>query len=502
MPQENQSLQGGARDFWAEVARNFVDLEGDDKITFTDFIAGLSSFSHGTKEDKLEWMFRLYDADSNGVLDRQEIVSLMKGVLRAQNDSGKEWSLKAIEQKAGELFKKMDADKNGSVDKAEFVAIASQDEALSNALAVNISHSTKIEATKNDFSTFDNQVAGHSKGDAAMLKDPTGRTIMKPLADAEFDFYVHVQKNAPEHKAVFPEFNGRKAVELADGVLHYILLEDLTHGLNQPSIMDLKIGFRGHDDHAKTMKMVQQIALCSVTTSSSLGFRLCGMRYYDDSNQVVIRGKPWGAKLKKETMSQALMDFVTHHGHIRFDVVSAFLSAIEPIVRFFNTQKMYKFYSSSILFVYDADSPVGNPTVRVKLVDFAHTFPQSEKSGKASLDTNFLQALSNLTQMWTDIESFGVEIWENQRFSKSEKLFGSKFLGLVGDRAGFTNKSGKTALRFTNPSDWVVDKTSCSDSDGWWYAPSWTAKAWGDKNAKSRVRRRRWVKKSQTPRGK
>lgn len=59
-------------------------------------------------------------------------------------------------------------------------------------------------------------------------------------------------------------------------------MEDLTFGLTRPCIMDLKMGFRGHDDNAKTLKVVQQVALCTFTTTSSLGFRLCGMRYFDD----------------------------------------------------------------------------------------------------------------------------------------------------------------------------------------------------------------------------
>lgn len=59
---------------------------------------------------------------------------------------------------------------------------------------------------------------------------------------------------------VFPGFFGRKAVTAADGtVSHYLVLEDLTSGLKKANIMDLKIGFRGHDDQARGMKIVQQV---------------------------------------------------------------------------------------------------------------------------------------------------------------------------------------------------------------------------------------------------
>lgn len=39
-------------------------------------------------------------------------------------------------------------------------------------------------------------MAGHSTGGMAMLS--TGNTIMKPMSEAEFEFYVHAQKNVPE----------------------------------------------------------------------------------------------------------------------------------------------------------------------------------------------------------------------------------------------------------------------------------------------------------------
>jgi hypothetical protein len=325
------------------------------------------------------------------------------------------------------------------------------------------------------------------------------------MAEAEFDFYVHAQKHAKEHASVFPHFVGRKAVETETGVQQYIILEDLTSGLEKPSIVDLKIGFRGHDDHAKTLKVVQQIALCTVTTSSSLGFRLCGMRYNDDLGKVVSHGKPWGAQLKKDTMPLALMEFVTQHGHIRFDIVEKILDEMQDLINFFETQKLYKFYSSSILFVFDSAAPVGKPVVRVKLVDFAHTFPNKE--GDNTLDENFLLALKNLVEIWSNIKMFGVEIFENQRYNKKEKVFASKFL-LPSDRPPYSSENGKTALSFTNPTEWLVDKTNCKDPEGWWYADKRStataigakvgrhvALQWGEKTSKSVVRRRRWIRK-------
>jgi hypothetical protein len=73
-------------------------------------------------------------------------------------------------------------------------------------------------------------------------------------------FVLKVCFFAAQYKMVFPGFFGRKAVTAADGtVSHYLVLEDLTSGLKKANIMDLKIGFRGHDDQARGMKIVQQV---------------------------------------------------------------------------------------------------------------------------------------------------------------------------------------------------------------------------------------------------
>lgn len=83
----------------------------------------------------------------------------------------------------------------------------------------------------------------------------------------------------------------------------------------------------GYDDKASTKKILQQKLLCSVTTSSTLGFRMCGMQvrcqrhvvrysscvcgrslvtraqyWQNEQRSYVVRDKLWGCKLKENTM--------------------------------------------------------------------------------------------------------------------------------------------------------------------------------------------------------
>lgn len=133
----------------------------------------------------------------------------------------------------------------------------------------------------------------------------------------------------------------------------------------------------------------------------------------------------------------------------------------------------YKFYSSSVLFVWDAASSSAN-NVHVKLVDFAHTYPN--KPGDNSLDFNslgkkkknfvfvlfvlfclvcflwfvclcaFTEAIELLLEQWRAVRGLGEEIWENQRGVKG--VFASKNL-TPAERGPYSTRDGKTvSFRF------------------------------------------------------
>lgn len=204
---------------------------------------------------------------------------------------------------------------------------------------------------------FENQVGGH-KGKAAFLKDLDGGKILKPLCPVEFQFYSVLAKLAcSEHEGsgasfegieemktrmgdatiwedFFPRFYGAAQTSEGDDSVteHFIVMEDLTAGYKCPCICDLKIGARGYDDKASTKKILQQKLLCSVTTSSTLGFRMCGMQYWqNEQRSYVVRDKLWGCKLKENTMQGALVQFLDNGEGVRFPLILKWLAKLKRI---------------------------------------------------------------------------------------------------------------------------------------------------------------------------
>jgi len=150
-------------------------------------------------------------------------------------------------------------------------------------------------------------------------------------------------------------------------------LEDLTHGMIQPCIMDLKMGRNTWEPTAPAKKRIEQATLDKISTSMVLGFRICGMRAWQlEKKEYIIRDKPWGMAIKAVQMEGALRSFFNNGKSFRSDLVIEILPQLYSFLEWFKAQRIFRFFGSSILFVYDG-ATLDKPIIRVKMVDFAHT---------------------------------------------------------------------------------------------------------------------------------
>ena len=186
-------------------------------------------------------------------------------------------------------------------------------------------------------------------------------------------------------KLVRPDDNSKRCV--------YLILENVTHGLVNPNIMDVKVGTRQHRDTETEAKQKRKELRCKESTSATLGLRIHGVSMYSNSlRKMVLRDKYWGRSLDDAGVFKAFQEFIdcaVADPRYVVDRIVQRLGQISECIR----GVTWRFWGSSILIVFD--SQVEQPVVHVRLIDLGSCDMNTEGKYQGA-DDGFIFGLANL----------------------------------------------------------------------------------------------------------
>lgn len=200
--------------------------------------------------------------------------------------------------------------------------------------------------------------------------------ILKKTSAAEIDFYTELNKpsltdkNFVELKKFVPNFYG---VGDVDGS-HCVVLENLLFGVENPSILDVKIGKITWTPHHSILKQRQKQIKVVTTTSGTVSYRISGLIIRENNNIIESWDKVQGyVHTNHNNIHHHLAKLVLKNKKFNSNNLELIISETTNLLNWFKHQTSKHFFTSSLLYI------VGDNKINVKIIDFEYTTQADSK---------------------------------------------------------------------------------------------------------------------------
>ena len=109
------------------------DTDHNGYIDFVEFLLAINITSSGTPEEKLKWVFKLYDVDGNGTISQNEMTKVVQSMYDMLTPEESKTGERANE-KAKEVFQQLDLNGDLVLSEDEFVRGCMTNEGLKSLL--------------------------------------------------------------------------------------------------------------------------------------------------------------------------------------------------------------------------------------------------------------------------------------------------------------------------------------------------------------------------------
>jgi hypothetical protein len=150
-------------------------------------------------------------------------------------------------------------------------------------------------------------------------------------------------------------------------VLPHLVLEDVTAPYDEPSVLDVKIGLITYDPNTSDLEKIASQTK-KYPHQAEMGYSVAGMRVFNVlTKSYETRNRQWGRALRRHEARLVFETFFFNGAGYEVQTAKDFMTELESVRDWMLRQTSHRFYSSSLLFVYEGDNEIDTPTIRRQL---------------------------------------------------------------------------------------------------------------------------------------